>query len=292
MSYKRNSVYYFGKKVGVIAIISNILLFFLKYWAGVVSSSVALVADAWHTISDSLTSLILLAGLSVASKPPDKNHPFGHGRAELVSSFVIGLILFLISVKFFHDSIGRIAEKEQANYGTVAIIVTTISLLVKEGLAQLSFKASKSENSNSLKADGWHHRTDALSSLVLLAGIFLGNFLWWIDGALGIFVASLILYAAYVVINDSVRPLFGEPPSDETVNKIKKIGKEIYDGDLRPHHFHIHSYGNHTEITFHVELPSNMEIREADKIISEYTGKIREQMDIFATIRVDENKNK
>lgn len=279
-----------GKIIGIVAIISNILLFVVKYWAGVISSSVALVADAWHTLSDSFSSLVLLAGLIVASKPPDRNHPYGHGRAEIIASLIIGFILFAIALNFLYESVIKLVENEEANYGMAAIIVTSISLAVKEFLAQISFRAAKREDADSLKADGWHHRTDAMSSLVILAGIFLGRFLWWIDGVLGIFVAILIFYTAYIIISDSIRPLLGEIPAQKTIGEIEVIGRDVYNGDLKPHHFHIHTYGKHTEITFHIQLHPEMELRDANKITSRYTERIRKQMNIFATIYIDAHK--
>jgi len=286
----KNNDFRLGKVIGIIAIISNILLFVIKYWAGMISSSVALVADAWHTLSDSFSSVVLLTGLIVASKPPDKNHPYGHGRAEIIASLVIGFILFAIALNFLYESVIKLSEYKQANYGKAAIIVTAISLIVKEFLAQISFRVAKREDADSLKADGWHHRTDALSSLVILAGIFLGSFFWWIDGVLGIFVALLIFYTAFVIISDSIRPLLGEKPSQTTIWEIQEIGKEVYNGDLKPHHFHIHTYGKHTEITFHIELPQEMELKDASRITNRYTEMIRKQLNIFATIYIDANK--
>lgn len=287
----KNNNFRLGKIIGIISIISNILLFVIKLWAGLISSSVALVADAWHTLSDSFSSVVLLAGLIVASKPPDKNHPFGHGRAEIIASMIIGFILFAIALNFLYESVIKLADNEEANYGMAAIIVTAISLVVKEFLAQMSFRAAKREDADSLKADGWHHRTDALSSLVILAGIFLGRFLWWIDGALGIFVALLIFYTAFQIISDSIRPLLGEKPAQKTIGEIEEIAKEVYNGDLRPHHFLIHTYGKHSEITFHIELPPEMELRDANEITSRYTEMIRKQMNIFATIYIDAHKD-
>ncbi len=281
----------YGRLIGIIAIVSNILLFIIKYWAGVVSSSVALIADAWHTLADSFSSIVLVAGLILASKPPDKNHPYGHGRAELITSLIIGFILFAIAINFLYESVIRIVEHKQANYGRIAIVVTSISLIVKELLAQVSFRVAKSERSNSLRADGWHHRTDSLSSLVILVGIFLGEYVWWIDGVLGVFVSLLILYTAYVIVSDSVRPLLGEKPENKTIVEIEGIGSEIYEGDLKPHHFHIHTYGNHTEITFHIQLPHDMALKDAHEITTVYTERIKKQMNIFATIYIDAKKN-
>jgi cation diffusion facilitator family transporter len=203
-----------GKFAGYFSIAGNIALFAFKLWAGILTGSVAIVADAWHTLSDSLSSLILLFGLYIAYKPADKEHPYGHGRAEIISSLVLGLILVLISINFLYESVTNIIARETVEYSLFAIVITAISIISKEIMAQISFAAAKNEKFSSLKADGLHHRSDALTSVVILAGIFFGTFIWWIDGALGIFVSLMILILAYQVIRDSISPLLGEKPDE------------------------------------------------------------------------------
>jgi cation diffusion facilitator family transporter len=171
-------------------------LFGFKYWAGISSGSVAIIADAWHTLSDSITSIIVVISVWIASRPADEEHPFGHGRAEILATTIIGVILAVIAVEFFIESVQRLVRREAANYGTLAIVITAISVLAKEGLARYSIIVGKKTGSRSLKADAWHHRSDAISSVVILVGIFLNKYIWWIDGAMGILVTLLILHAA------------------------------------------------------------------------------------------------
>lgn len=251
------------------------------------TGSVALIADAWHTLSDSLSSVILLVGLYVSAKPADKDHPFGHGRAEIIASLVIGLILVLIAINFLYESISKIVERETVYYGLFAIIATGISLVGKEIMAQVSFAAAKKENFKSLKADGWHHRSDALTSGIILVGIFLGKHLWWIDGALGIFVSLMILMLAYRIVSESINPLLGEKPDELLIEQINNISHEVHPGDLYIHHFHIHRYGNHTELTFHIKLPGNYKLEDANKITSVFIARIKKELNIFATIYID-----
>ncbi|MFW5700106.1 MAG: cation diffusion facilitator family transporter [Cyclobacteriaceae bacterium] len=276
-----------GKFSGYFSIAGNTVLFILKMWAGVVTGSVALIADAWHTLSDSLSSVILLIGLYVSTKPADNEHPFGHGRAEIIASFVLGLILVLISINFLYESIYSIINYETVEYGSLAIIATVVSLVGKEIMAQISFSAAKKENFQSLKADGWHHRSDALTSAIILAGIILGGYIWWIDGALGIFVSITILVLAFRIVNDSINPLLGEKPDDGIIHRIYNISKEIYHRELYLHHFHIHKYGNHTEITFHIRLPGNYNLKDANQITSEFRNRIKDELNIYSTIYID-----
>lgn len=276
-----------GKFSGYFSIAGNIILFILKMWAGIVTGSVALVADAWHTLSDSLSSVILLIGLYVSTKPADSEHPFGHGRAEIISSFVLGLILVLISINFLYESIHTILNRETVEYGLLAIVATVVSLVGKEIMAQISFAAAKNESFQSLKADGWHHRSDALTSAIILAGIILGGYIWWIDGALGIFVSITILILAFRIVNDSINPLLGEKPDYRIIKKISDISKEIYNGELYLHHFHMHRYGNHTEVTFHIRLPGSYNLRDANHITSEFRNRIKNELNIYSTIYID-----
>ncbi len=276
-----------GKFAGYFSIFGNTVLFALKLWAGIVTGSVALIADAWHTLSDSVSSVILLVGIYVSSKPADKEHPYGHGRAEIIASLLIGLILVLIAINFLYESVNRIISGETVKYGYFAITITAVSLVVKEIMAQISFYASRNEGSKALFADGWHHRSDAFTSLIILAGILLGGYIWWIDGALGAFVSVMILILAFRIVKDSINPLLGEKPDKELIEKINNIGNEIYSDDLYSHHFNIHKYGNHTELTFHIKLPGNYKLDQANRITALFIKRIRSELDIFATIYID-----
>ena len=131
---------------GWLSIIVNALLFVVKYWVGLVTGSVALMADAWHTMSDSLTSIIVVFSARLASKKPDKEHPFGHGRWELISTLIIGCILGFIGYEFLADSVNRFQNRETVSYGTLAIVVTAVSILIKEALAQVAFYIGRKTN--------------------------------------------------------------------------------------------------------------------------------------------------
>jgi len=287
----KSSKYRLSILEGWLSLFANIILFGLKYWAGVVTGSVALIADAWHTVSDSISSVVLLVGLAVAKKPADKEHPFGHGRAELISSIIIGFILALIGFNFFRESVLRLMKHQEVFFGTIAIVVTAISIVVKEAMARFAIWAGKKEGIRSTIADGWHHRSDALSSVIILIGIFLGKFFWWIDGVLGLLVSLLIFYTAYVIIKDAADSLLGETPDRKLLKKIENIAGEVYPDNLGLHHFHIHRYGEHTEMTFHIVLPEEMELKEAGKLTRRLFERINNELNIIATIHIDTRSN-
>lgn len=271
-----------------LSIFLNILLFILKFWAGVVSNSVAILADAWHTLSDSVSSIAVLVGIKYSLQPADKNHPFGHGRAELIASLVVGVLLAVVGFNFLVESVVKFREREAFSYGPLAIWVTAISIVVKEVMARYSMYYGKKFRFNSLIADGWHHRSDSISSIVIMVGIFLGNRIWWIDSALGAMVSILIFHTTYTIMKDSISVLMGEALDRETEAKIVGFGDGLVSGmELHPHHFKIHHYGNHTELTFHIRLPGNLSLEEAHDIASKYEALIEENLNLCVTIHVD-----
>ncbi len=276
---------------GWISIIVNIFLFGLKYWAGVVTGSIAIIADAWHTLTDSISSIILLIGVKVSSKPADEKHPFGHGRAELIASLIIGVLLAIIAFTFIQQSIEKLKNREAVVFGTFAIVVTIISIVSKEALAQFAIWAGKKTGSTVLKADAWHHRSDAISSVIILVGIFLGKYFWWIDGVLGIIVALLIFYATYEIFLDSINPILGKTPDDNLLKEVNKICQACGATQKEAHHFHIHEYGNHTELTFHIYLPNDISLEEAHIIATKIEDSIREKLNIEATIHMEPLEN-
>ena len=272
---------------GVISLICNILLAILKFWAGFVTGSVALISDAWHTLADSITSVVVIVGTKISSKPADDEHPFGHGRAEHVASLIIAVLLAVIAVNFLIEAVQKLMNHEEVVFGTLAIVATVTSIIVKEVLAQYAFWAAKKSGLNSVKADGWHHRSDAISSVIILAGIFMGKYFWWIDGVLGIIVSIMIFHIAYKIHSDTVNSILGEQPDDNLIEKIHDICKEKSRKDLRLHHFHIHKYGDHTEITFHIQLPGDKSLKEAHDIATQIEKCVLKRLNIYATIHME-----
>ena len=271
-----------------LSIFLNILLAALKFWAGIVSNSVAILADAWHTLSDSVSSIAVLVGLKFSAQPADRQHPFGHGRAELIASLVVGVLLAVVGFSFLVESFIKFQSKESVHYGALAIWVTVISVVVKEIMARYSIIIGKKFNYNSLKADGWHHRSDAISSLVILAGIVFGESFWWMDSVLGFLVSFMIFYTTYSIMKDSISVLLGEALEPEIENEIIDLGQSVVDKlDLKPHKFQVHRYGNHTELTFHIILPGDYSLYYAHEIATKYEIILAEKLDVAVTIHVD-----
>ncbi len=276
-----------GYREGLISVILNLLLFVLKYYAGIASASLALIADAWHTLSDSLTSLVVIFGIKLSSKKPDKEHPFGHGRWEQISALIIAILLALVGVEFMKDAIAKLRGHEAADFGWLAYLATVASIVLKEGLARYAFYIARKTGNAAVKADGWHHRSDALSSLMVLAGLFLSPYFWWIDSVLGMLISFMLFYAAYGIIREAVNKILGEEPSEEVIGKVEQIVKAEMGNVAYPHHYHIHHYGDHIEFTFHIKVPGEETVEEAHRKATLIEMQIKTELKIDATIHIE-----
>ena len=269
---------------GWISIIGNTLLFVLKYWAGIVTGSLALIADAWHTMSDTISSVIVLIAGKISRKPADDDHPFGHGRAEHIAVIIIGVLLAIIAFDFMVSAIEKFGTREKTVFGTIAWIATIVSIVSKEAMAQYAFYASKKVDSSILKADGWHHRSDALSSIVILIGMAVGNYFWWTDAVLSFIVALMIGYASYQIMSKEIISLLGESPKEELLLSIRETAQKTSKQPLYLHHIHVHNYGQHTELSCHIKLPPNMSLNEAHEICTNVEVAIQKKFGYISTI--------
>ncbi|BDC98574.1 cation diffusion facilitator family transporter [Persicobacter psychrovividus] len=273
--------------VSALSIGVNLLLFAVKYYVGTADNSIALIADAWHTLSDSLSSLILMLCLQLATKPADGDHPFGHGRAEILASLTIGGMLLAVGVLLGFEGFEALYHQSHPNYSEWAIYVTIASIVVKELVAQISFYVAKKYNSSALKADGWHHRSDALTSLVVLIGIWLGQYFSWLDGVLGIGVGIVILFSAIEILKENINHFLGQDVRPELVEKASNICDNIAGTSVDVHHVHVHDYGEHKEMTLHARLPKHLSLIEAHDMVTEMERALANKLDVEVTIHME-----
>lgn len=283
MSYGNKSAYV----ISWLSIMVNCLLFVLKFIVGKHINSVSITADAWHSLSDSMTSAIVIFSIWIASKPPDREHPFGHDRAGSIGAVVIATILGMVAIELIIDSFHSFVEQRYFQYSVYAIWVLGISILAKEVMAQLSFFIGKKIQSQALKADAWHHRTDSISSALILLGLLFGQSLPWLDGVLGFGVAILLAFTAYEIIKDSIGNILGEKPENTLQDEIKEIASKLSNDITNVHDFKLHSYGDHKEISFHMELPNEMTVYDSHEIAHELEERILEKKKIHATVHID-----
>lgn len=283
---ERSPIYY-AYQEGWVSLSTNILLFVIKYWIGVLSGSIAIIADAWHTLSDSISSVIIILGFKVTEKPADQDHPFGHGRAQLIVSLIVGVILAVIAFNFILESIDRLQTRTRADIGLIAYLVIGFSVIAKEAMYQYAIRIGRRFNLNAIIADAWHHRSDAVSSLVILVGLFANQYFWWVDGVLGLLVALFIIRATYEIMRDAINPLLGETPDEKLLSNIREICREHLNTEVNAHHFHIHKYGDHTELTFHVKMPGSLSLHDAHDLVTTVEKSILERFNIHSTIHME-----
>ncbi|MFC1628161.1 cation diffusion facilitator family transporter [Gemmatimonadota bacterium] len=276
-----------GYLVSGLSAITNLVIAGFKAWAGYTTGSVAILADAWHSFSDTLSSIIIFISFRISAKPPDREHPYGHGRAELIATLAVGFLLAVVSIDFLFESIGRLSERQAAEYSSVALIIIGISILLKEAMTQISIRVGRRVGSPALIADGWHHRSDAISSVLILIGIIAGQRFWWTDGVLGLVVTTVLLRVTFNILKGAISPLLGEQLSEEEIEGIHAICADQIDMEIHFHNPRVHVYGEHKELTFHIGLPSDMRLQEAHAIADMLEGRIMEEMGIDATVHID-----
>jgi cation diffusion facilitator family transporter len=272
---------------GIVSIVVNSALFVIKMWASIITGSIALAADAWHTLSDSLSSVVVIIAAKLSSKKADKEHPFGHGRWEQLASLFIAVILGIIAYDFLRNSIVQFSNRGKVEYGLPAIVVTIISIISKELLARYAFYTARKTENTSVKADGWHHRSDALSSVVVLIGILFAKQFWWIDSVLGIIIAIMLFYATFSILRETITKLLGEEPNQDLISKITDEVITIYGNDLKMHHLHIHNYVHHKELTLHIRLNKDLTIEKGHEVATRIENIINEKFNMVTTIHIE-----
>ncbi|MEI6633162.1 MAG: cation diffusion facilitator family transporter [Chlamydiota bacterium] len=285
MSMARQS---WGYLEGWISIVLNTALFAVKLWVGTACGSIAMIADAWHTLSDTLTSVVVILGFYISTRPADGQHPFGHGRAEPIAAIVIGTLLAVVAVFFLQESVLKLAHHASAaRFSRMAMGVFLSSVFLKEGLAWFSIWAGRKIDSAALIADGWHHRSDAVASALIVAGGLFASSCWWLDGVLGVGVSLLIGYAAYDVIRSATSVSLGEAPGPDLERRIMDIITSTAPEVTDVHHLHAHKYGDHVELTVHLCFPPGMSIETAHAISGKVKYELKRDLNVEPTTHLE-----
>ena len=216
-----------ANRVSIITIIGNILLAIIKFIAGIVGNSMAMISDGIHTLSDILTTVIAVVGINIASKEDDNSHRYGHERFECIASILLSFLLFMTGFEIGLSGIKTIINGSYADItmpGILAIVAAVISIIIKELMYQYTIRAAKKIESDALKADAWHHRSDAISSIGALIGIVLSRCGYKIfDSIASILISILICKVAIEIFMDAMDKLVDKSCDEETENKIKKV---------------------------------------------------------------------
>jgi cation diffusion facilitator family transporter len=262
-----------------ISILGNLILFIIKFLFGTSLNSISLIAEAFHSLSDVLTSIVVLLGFKMGDKPPDKEHPYGHGRLEQIATIIIAIMLLIVSYDLIKDSLKRILSPQKVSFNYLVLIFMILSALFKEWMARFSIYLGKKINSSTLIADAWHHRSDAIASILVGIGLIFVNLnLYFLDGILGIGVSLLLAWIGIELLKSSSSFLIGEAPNEELLKNIEQIVLST-PGVLNMHDLMIHDYQNNKIISLHVEIDENLSAKDAHKIALEVQDKLKKKIE-------------
>lgn len=272
---------------GWISIIINFILFIAKLTTGLIVNSIALISDSIHSLSDMFSSIAVIWGFKMSSEPPDREHPFGHGRMELIATLIIALLLVVTGFEFLKLAFGRIRNPLPVVYHHGAVLVVITTIIIKEWLAIFSKKLHILIGSKTLMGEYFHHQTDVITSFMVLLALFSEkiNFRQF-DGIVGILVSIFVMYSGWRLLNEVISPLLGESASNKELSQIKSIALSVKEVK-GIHDIILHKYGNVKIISLHVELPEDFTFMGAHNVIQEIQEMINEQMDATTTIHLD-----
>lgn len=278
----------YGVLCGAVGIFLNICLFALKLTAGMISGSVAITADAFNSLSDAGSSIVSIVGFKLSSEKPDIRHPFGHGRIEYISGFIVSVLIIIMGVELFQSSLDRILHPQETEYSSVALIILACAILIKLYMFFYNRKYGKSLSSAALSATAADSLSDtAATAAVLICAVLSRAFGWQIDGYCGCGVALFILYSGISSAKSTVDPLLGQPPEKELIDRIKKIVMR------RPeikgmHDLIVHNYGpGRFMISLHAEVSADENVIEMHDIIDNIEKELKDVLGCDAVIHMD-----
>ena len=269
-----------------VSTVLNVILFIIKIVLGLMISSIALQADAFHTLSDISTSLVVLFSFRAATIAPDIDHPFGHGRWEPIATLIIAVMLVVVGIELLIQGVHAGIDRTHGEANVLVAVVVLLTALVKEWLARYALKLGNEIESETLKADAWHHRTDALSSVGVGAAIILSDTIPMIDGIAAVFVSLLIMKTGVSFIRQTSNVLLGQAPSKHTLDSICAIAEEIR-GVKDIHDILVHDYVSMRSVSLHIRVDRNLSIVEAHGIADAVTKRIEDTLHAVVTVHVD-----
>ncbi len=276
-----------GALEGWVSIVLNAVMFIGKLIFGLIANSVSLIADAFHTLSDVATSIVVIIGFKVAQKPADREHPYGHGRAETIATLTIAILVGMVGLEFIKMGIERLFSNECVETSPLVITIVAITVIIKEWMARFASKLGDLINSDTLRAEAMHHRSDMLSSLlviVALVGVYFH--INWLDGVMALGVAAMMLHSGYEIAMGAIDELLGKPVTKELLNQIKSEAKQIH-GVLNSHDIFVHTYGSHKFISIHLEVSEGQTPEETHHIADQVERRLNQSMNAEVVTHID-----
>lgn len=268
-------------KVSVISIILNCLLTLIKFISGVISKSSAMISDSVHSLSDVLSTFVVIIGVKISNKKADSDHPYGHERIECVSAIILSGMLFIIGALIGINGIKNVTNSSNLVMpGVLALIASIISIISKEAMYQYTIRVSKKINSAALKADAWHHRSDALSSIGSFIGI-LGSRLGFkiFDPLASVIISLCIIKVSIDIFKDAIDKMVDKSCDKEVIDKVIRVieknesVKNIDDIKTR-------QFGNKAYVDVEISVDENLLLKDAHKVAEEIHNSVENEINI------------
>lgn len=271
-----------ARKIIWIGFIANLVLTVIKILAGIFARSSAMIADGVHSISDFATDLVVLGSLSVSQRPRDHNHKYGHGKVETLATAFVGIVLILVGLGLFYSGVMKIYSFSQGGIlykpGMAALYAAIASIIVKEILYRITIKVGKETGSSAVRANAWHHRSDALSSLGTMFGIagaiFLGDKWVILDPLAAIIVSFFIFRVAFIITRDTLFELIETSLPKEHEDEILQIASDVK-GVHHPHELKTRKIGSQIAIDIHICVKNDLNVEQAHGITENLEKELR-----------------
>lgn len=281
----RGRIGYFS---GIVGLLINLLLSIIKLVIGLMASSIAITADAFNNLADAASSVITMVGFKLSSAPPDKEHPYGHGRIEYLTALMIALMVMVVGIQFIKSSVNRIMNPQPVNFKWMTLALLGISIIVKIWLSVFNKRLGDKISSAALKATAADALGDVFTTSVVALSLLLSLVTDYpIDGYIGVLVSLLILYSGFSLVKETISPLIGEAPDEELIDAINQ---EIlsYSHILGAHDLIVHNYGpGRMMATIDVEVPDTIDVIRIHDVIDQAERELSEKYNLHLVIHMD-----
>ncbi len=278
----------YGMMAGIVGICCNLILFGAKMGAGFMTGSISIMADAFNNLSDAASSIVGFVGMKMAQKPADESHPFGHGRIEYISAFIVAFIVIQVGFSLLKTSLGKILHPEELTFGIISVGILMLSVGVKLWMAFFNRNLGRRVQSSVMKATAADSLGDvAATSATILSIVVFGVWKVNIDGLVGLVVSVLVMIAGVNIAKDTLEPLIGGPIDPEVYRKIVDFVNG-YEGIVGSHDLIVHNYGpGRSMASIHAEVPSDVEIEISHEVVDRIERDAAEKLGIFLVIHMD-----
>lgn len=284
----------YGILSSIVGICCNLLLFLTKLTVGLAAGSISVMADAFNNLSDAASSVISFVGVKLAEKPADQDHPFGHGRIEYISAFIVAFLVIQVGFSLFQTSVGKIREPQDMTFSPVSVGILLLSVGVKLWMSLFNRKLGKRIHSSVMLAAsadslGDVGATAATIFSMLVFGIWGVN----VDGLVGLLVSAAVMYAGYQIARETLAPLIGQAIDPGLYREITEF-VESFDGIVGTHDLIVHNYGpSRNMATIHAEVPGDVSIETSHEIVDRIEREAARKLGIMLVIHMDpvETKN-